>query len=88
LESSRFGHLSRKQLVPQLADLRLYLTSESALYRLQRRYGLRAKSRVISPTQASRSTTLHRAPGPDQVWSWDIPGCQLACVAYICIYTW
>ena len=70
--SPRFAHLSPKQLVPQLADEGLYLASESTLYRLQRRHGLRKRLRTISRTDVTRATTLHRATGPNQVWSWDI----------------
>jgi len=70
--STRFAHLSPKQLVPQLADRGLYLASESTFYRLQRRYGLRTRRRTIARTDISRATTLHRACGPNQVWSWDI----------------
>jgi putative transposase len=72
LRSSRYAHLSPKQLVPQLADEGLYLASESTLYRLQRRYGLRAKARGISRTDVTRASTVHRAVKPNQVWSWDI----------------
>ena len=70
--SSRFAHLSPKQLVPQLADEGLYLASESTFYRLQRRHGLRRRPRTISRTDVTRATFLHRATGPNQVWSWDI----------------
>jgi len=72
LRSSRYAHLSPKQLVPQLADEGLYLASESTLYRLQRRYGLRAKARGVSRTDVTRASTVHRAVRPNQVWSWDI----------------
>jgi putative transposase len=72
LKSSRYAHLSPKQLVPQLADEGLYLASESTLYRLQRRYGLRAKARGVSRTDVTRASTVHRAVRPNQVWSWDI----------------
>jgi transposase InsO family protein len=70
--STRFAHLSPKQLVPQLADRGLYLASESTFYRLQRRYGLGGRRRAIARTDITRATTLHRAAGPNQVWSWDI----------------
>jgi len=70
--SSRFAHLSPKQLVPQLADEGLYLASESTFYRLQRRYGLRCAKRSMSRTDVTRAATLHRATRPNQVWSWDI----------------
>jgi len=36
--------------VPQLADDRWYLASESTIYRLQRRYRLRTKARSMSRT--------------------------------------
>jgi Transposase and inactivated derivatives len=72
LTSSRYIHLSPKQLVPQLADEGLYIASESTLYRLQRRYGLRKKRRGISRTEVARGSTVHRATRPNQVWSWDI----------------
>ena len=72
LTSSRYAELSPKQLVPQLADEGLYLASESTLYRLQRRYGLRGTKRIASRTHVTRAAALHRATGPNQVWSWDI----------------
>jgi len=64
--------LSPKQLVPRLADEGRYLASESTMYRLQRRFGLRASRRAERSTHVSRATTVHRAEGPCQVWSWDI----------------
>jgi putative transposase len=70
--STRFAHLCPKQLVPVLADQGLYLASESTFYRLQRRYGLRSRRRAIARTEITRATRLHRAAGPNQVWSWDI----------------
>jgi putative transposase len=72
MSTARFAHLSPKQLVPQLADEGLYLASESTLYRLQRRFGLRAYKPTMSRPQVTRSVQLHRATGPNQVWSWDI----------------
>jgi transposase InsO family protein len=72
MTSSRFVGLSPKQLVPQLADQGLYLASESTMYRLQRRHGLRRVKRQVERTHVTRSTTVHRATGPSQVWSWDI----------------
>jgi putative transposase len=72
LTSSRYAGLSPKQLVPQLADEGLYLASESTIYRVQRRYGLRVKRKAASRTHVTRACTVHRATGPNQVWSWDI----------------
>jgi transposase len=69
LRSSRYAELSRKQLVPQLADEGLYLASESTFYRLQRRHGLRRTRRPRSRTHVTRSSTVHRASAPNRVWS-------------------
>lgn len=72
MTSLRYAGLSPKQLVPQLADEGLYLGSESTMYRLQRRRGLRPQKRTIERTHVTRSNLVHRATGPNQVWSWDI----------------
>jgi len=72
LTSARYARLSPRQLVPQLADEGLYLASESTMYRLQRRYGLRVRRRAVSRTHVTRANTVHRATQPNQVWSWDI----------------
>ncbi len=72
LTSSRYAGLSPKQLVPQLADEGLYLASESTMYRLQRRHGLRGQKRIVSRTHVTRACTVHHATQPNQVWSWDI----------------
>lgn len=72
MTSAPFAGVSPKQLVPQLADEGLYLASESTMYRLQRRHNIRAKKRAIERAHATRSSTVHRATGPNQVWSWDI----------------
>jgi putative transposase len=72
MTSSRYAGMSPKQLVPQLADEGVYLASESTMYRLQRRLGLRTKKRHAARTNPSRATAVHRATKPNQVWSWDI----------------
>ena len=72
LTSSRYSGLSPKQLVPQLADEGLYLASESTMYRVQRRHGLRTKKRLMARTHVTRASTMHRATNANQVWSWDI----------------
>ena len=64
--------LSPKQLVPRLADDGVYLASESTMYRLQRRLGLRRARPPMARTQVTRAALVHRATGPNQVWSWDI----------------
>jgi putative transposase len=72
LRSARYAHLPPKQLVPQLADEGVYLASESTIYRLQRRLGVRARTRAMNRTDVTRASTIHRAFKPNQVWSWDI----------------
>jgi putative transposase len=72
ITSARYAGLSPRQLVPQLADEGLYLASESTMYRVQRRYGLRPKRRLINRRDVTRACAVHRAKRPNQVWSWDI----------------
>ena len=72
LTSRRYAGLSPKQLVPQLADEGLYLASESTMYRLQRRHRLRAVRPPMVRRSVNRASRVHRATGPNQVWSWDI----------------
>lgn len=72
LTSSRYAGLSPNQLVPQLADEGLYLASESTMYRIQRRHGIRGQKRTSSRTHVTRACTVHEATQPNQVWSWDI----------------
>ncbi len=66
-----YAALSPKQLVPRLADQGIYLASESTMYRLRRRLSLRPRAQ-LARTHVTRATTVHRATGPNQVWSWDI----------------
>jgi len=73
LTSPEYAGLSPKQVVPRLADQGEYIASESTMYRLQRRSGLRnPRCRTVERTQVTRAATLHQATGPNQVWSWDI----------------
>jgi putative transposase len=72
LTSSRYVHVAPKQLVPRLADEGVYLASESTIYRLQRRLGLRLSKRSLSRTHVTRASAMHRAVRANQVWSWDI----------------
>jgi transposase InsO family protein len=71
MTSARHGHLSPKQLVPQLADEGVYLASESTMYRLRRRL-LVGRPRPMRGPHVTRAAVVHRATGPNQVWSWDI----------------
>lgn len=72
MTSSEHLGTSPKQLVPKLADRDVYLASESTLYRLQHRFGLRRPGRGTPKAHVTRGSAVHRATGPNQVWSWDI----------------
>jgi len=72
MTSPEHGHLAPKQLVPRLADEGVYLASESTMYRLQRQFELRKPRRRMTGAHVTRSTKVHRATNPNQVWSWDI----------------
>lgn len=71
VSSPDFCDLSPKQIVPKLADLGLYLASESTIHRLLRELKLDAHRGRQKPREA-REVTEHVATGPNQVWSWDI----------------
>jgi len=62
---------SVRQLVPNLADLGLYIASESSFYRVLREADLLAHRGHARPATHSKPKT-HVATGPGQVWSWDI----------------
>lgn len=69
--SAEFADLAPHQIVPQLADIGLYIASESTIYRLLRQEKLNAhRGRARPPTR--RRPDEHVATGPNQVWCWDI----------------
>jgi putative transposase len=69
--SPEYRDLSPKQIVPKLADMGLYLASESTFYRILR------EEKQVNHREASRPAWSlrpreHIATEPCQVWSWDI----------------
>ena len=72
MTSPQYVGISPKQLVPRLADQGIYLASESTMYRLQRRFELRAATCSMARHHVTRATIVHHADGPNQVWTWDI----------------
>jgi putative transposase len=69
--SPEYRDLSPKQIVPKLADMGLYLASESTFYRILR------EEKQVNHREGSRPASSprpreHVATGPCQVWSWDI----------------
>lgn len=60
------------QIVPRLADLGIYLASESSYYRILKAAGqLTHRGRAKKPRPVVMPTT-HSAAAPNQVWTWDI----------------
>jgi len=68
--SPEFRELSPKQIVPTLADLGIYIASESTFYRVLRQENLNCHREPTRPPVSK--PRAHRATGPNQVWSWDI----------------
>jgi len=69
--STEFVSLSPHQLVAKLADMGVYVASESTIYRVLRRRRL-LRHRDRSKPRCGRRPREHVATGPNQVWSWDI----------------
>jgi putative transposase len=69
--SPEYRDLSPNQIVPKLADMGIYLASESTFYRILRDEKL-INHREPSRPASSPHPKEHVATGPCQVWSWDI----------------
>jgi len=69
--SPEYRDLSPNQIVPKLADMGIYLASESTFYRILREEKLINHREPSKPASLSRPKE-HVATGPCQVWSWDI----------------
>lgn len=68
--SSPYEKMPPSQIVPKLADLGIYLASESTFYRVLKSKG-QVKHRGRSRQRRSKPKE-HLAKGPNQVWTWDI----------------
>ena len=66
-----FVGLSPHQIVPKLADMAIYIASESSFYRVLRRQRLMRHRDRSRPRMHRRPRELV-ATGPNQVWAWDI----------------
>lgn len=71
LESPEFADSNPNQIVPKLADLGIYLGSESTMYRIQRDLKMN-KHRLSSQPAHRHSPDPLIANGSNQLWSWDI----------------
>jgi transposase len=71
VNSPEFVDLAPAQIVPKLADMGIYIASESTIYRILREEKLNAhRGRARPPTR--HRPEEHGADGPNQVWCWDI----------------
>lgn len=69
--SPEYANLPPGQIVPRLADLGIYLASESTFYRLFRANDLLAHRSKSQPRVHQKPEAL-MALAPNQIWSWDI----------------
>ena len=69
--SVAFRDLSPNQIVPKLADQKVYLASESTFYRVLKEHKMLTHLQASKPAVARRPKE-HVATGPCQVWCWDI----------------
>ena len=67
-----FSHLSASQIVPKLADLGLFIASESSFYRIMKAHKLMAHRLRAKPARKNMKPKALTATGPNQVYSWDI----------------
>ena len=72
LDSEAFKDLPPSQIVPRLADLGVYVASESTMYRLLRQHGQLAHRRSERTVQKRSKPRALAATGPNQVFCWDI----------------
>lgn len=66
-----FKSLPPSQIVPSLADMGIYIASESSFYRVLRAHG-QQHHRGNSKQPSKKPLATHCATGPNQVWMWDI----------------
>ena len=69
--SPEFADMSHHQIVVRMADMGIYIASESTFYRELRRARL-AAHREASKPRVHKKPTERVAAGPNQVWAWDI----------------
>jgi putative transposase len=69
--SPAYRDLPPSQIVPILAEVGLYIASESSFYRVLKQEKL-LRHRENSRPRSSRRPQEYQATGPNQVWSWDI----------------
>ncbi len=69
--SVEYRNLPPSQIVPKLADLGIYIASESSFYRTLKKASLSAYRLNTKPAKHLRPVAVV-ATAPNRVWSWDI----------------
>lgn len=77
--SSEYADLSPHQIVPKLADLGIFIASESTFYRVLQSESLAAHRGKTSPPRVVAKPMAYEAVMPNQIYSWDITYLQ-SCV--------
>ena len=73
-----YRSLPPSQIVPRLADLGIYVASESTFYRVLRKYRQLNERGRANKRQSHPGPTTFTATGPNQVYTWDISYCPSA----------
>lgn len=71
VNKEEFSDLPPSQIVPKLADQKIYLASESSFYRILREKKMQ-NHRGRSKRPERKLPQSHLASAPNQVWTWDI----------------
>jgi putative transposase len=72
MNQTEYAHLPPCQIVPKLADIGVYLASESTLYRLLRDRNLQRHRDKSKPNKNIHKPKACMATGPNQIYTWDI----------------
>lgn len=67
-----YAHLPPGQIVPMLADKKIYLASESSFYRILKKAGQLHHRGHAREKQPRKPPTTYIAQSANEVWSWDI----------------
>ena len=73
-----YRSLPPSQIVPRLADLGVYVASESSFYRVLKKHRQVNERGRANKRQSAPQPTTFTATGPNQVYSWDISYCPSA----------
>lgn len=70
-----YQDLAPSQIVPKLADIGIYMASESSFYRILKEHNQLKHRGRAKEKRSVKKPPSHTATSPNQVWSWDITYC-------------